>query len=64
MAATTPTGSTVTRKELRRALSKYRRGEASKTQIERDLGVLNAHGKWISRNWASELSEFTGNSAV
>ncbi len=63
MAVKTPSGTVVTRKELRKALTRYRNGE-SKTSIERSFGVTNARGKWFSRAVSADLGIATGNSVL
>lgn len=52
---TTRTGQKITRAQLRRALSRYRNGRASLSELERDLGVENYRGKFLRRAWESEL---------
>ena len=64
MSVVTPNKVVVTRRELRSALRKFRKGEISKTGIERGLGITNARGKWITRAWYVDLGEKTGNSVL
>lgn len=63
MAVTTPTGQTVTKRQLRGFLTRYNRGE-SKTSIERSIGITRARGKWLTRAWANDLGVDTGNSVL
>lgn len=67
MAVSTPPGTKlqrVTKAQLRRALRQYRSGQKSKTALEREFGIENARGKWITRAWATDLNEHTGNSVL
>lgn len=63
MAVKTPTGRTVTKRQLRGFYNRYTKGE-SKTSIERSIGITSARGKWLTRALAVDLGIDTGNSVL
>lgn len=51
----TVTTSTITKRDLRKFLRQWEKGKFTKTEIERQLGVVGHRGKWITRQWDSRL---------
>lgn len=63
MAVRTPSGTTLTKRQLRSLLTRFNKGE-SKSSIERSIGITSARGKWITRAWYNDLGVETGNSVL
>lgn len=49
----------VNKRDLRKYLKLWEKGKITKTEIERQLGVSTARGKWITRQWDARLGENT-----
>lgn len=50
-------GIRVTKAQLRRAKSRYERGEASLETLEANLGIYGRKGSFLRRAWAADLGE-------